>query len=202
MVKLTCTRCGRSYVTKPFRASTSKYCSLPCRNKPDLEAARSRITDRGTHFEVKLTSAVVALLDREDIDLAVPMWCSNGKGYAVRERRRRKERLHRLVLERKLGRKLSRSELVDHKNHNPSDDRRTNLRLATPANNSHNQQARAGRPFKGVRRHYNYWRAYLRFEGKRIDLGGYSSAEEAAYIYDQAALQLFGEFAAFNILDK
>ncbi|MDP9367641.1 MAG: AP2 domain-containing protein [Chloroflexota bacterium] len=35
---------------------------------------------------------------------------------------------------------------------------------------------------------------------QKFNLGTYATAEEAAYVYDQAAVQLFGEFARPNLL--
>ena len=46
------------------------------------------------------------------------------------------------------------------------------------------------------------WESYITFDHHRIALGRYDSRELAAYIRDQAALQLYGQTAKLNILDK
>lgn len=42
------------------------------------------------------------------------------------------------------------------------------------------------------------WRAELQHQGRKISLGAYWIAEEAARAYDAAAIQAFGEFARTN----
>lgn len=92
--------------------------------------------------------------------------------------------------------------LVDHIDGDGLNNRRANLRPATHAQNSANQKrsSRNRSGFKGV--HYYHrtssWRAYIGVGGKQRHLGYFSTAEEAARIYDAAALELFGEFARIN----
>ena len=61
----------------------------------------------------------------------------NSSGYVVRCRNAGTEVLHRALMENKLGRKLSRLEVVHHKNHDRSDNRMANLELMTFA--AHNR---------------------------------------------------------------
>ena len=101
--------------------------------------------------------------------------------------------------------------VVDHRNHDTLDNRRANLRVCTRSENCRNNRGRAHKknPYKGVCHHdhrkYNPnatgdkpWRAYTRIDGRRIWLGYYKTAEEAARAYDLFALKTFGEFAMLN----
>lgn len=91
--------------------------------------------------------------------------------------------------------------LIDHKNNIPSDDRWKNLRLATFSDNSKNRRMRSGTKsgFKGVNlRENGRFRAYLRVNKKRIDLGTFDSAEGAHAAYCEAAKKYHGEFARFK----
>lgn len=94
------------------------------------------------------------------------------------------------------------TKLLDHKNRNTLDYRRENIREATPAQNTWNTGHRKNNTsgFKGVclDKHTGRWYAQLRIGGRRISLGNWDTAEEAAHAYNEAASERFGEFASLN----
>lgn len=94
------------------------------------------------------------------------------------------------------------NELVDHKNHNTLDNRRTNLRVCTKADNVHNQRSQQGcsSKYKGVYWHKgnSLWMAYIHKGKTNIPLGYFGDEVEAARSYDVAAREYFGEFACLN----
>jgi hypothetical protein len=103
-------------------------------------------------------------------------------------------RLHRFIMGEPLGM------VVDHKNHNPSDNRRENLRVATIPQNVRNANGRKKRKysrFKGVTfvPKANKWKAQIMFQRKCIYLGAFTDEEKAALAYERAAEKYFQEFA-------
>lgn len=92
--------------------------------------------------------------------------------------------------------------LLDHKNRDRADNRFANLREATPSQNATN--ARTPRHntsgFRGVSRDgkSGRWRAEIKHRDIRRYLGSFSTLEEAAIAYDQAAKELSGAFASLN----
>lgn len=93
---------------------------------------------------------------------------------------------------------------VDHRNGNRLDNRIANLRDATRSQNcanmglaSHNTSG-----FNGVSfyRQTGRWQAYIRHGGRRLHLGMFATAEDAAAAYDAAAIRLKGEFARTNAM--
>lgn len=94
--------------------------------------------------------------------------------------------------------------LVDHINGNGLDNRRSNLRLATAFQNLANMAIRPHTSqYKGVsyykhRTSYKKWVAEIRCNRKRVRLGAFESEIEAARAYNEAAKNLFGEFARLN----
>lgn len=93
-----------------------------------------------------------------------------------------------------------RGQIVDHKNRNTLDNRRSNLRFCTHAQNQQNRHCNRGNSlFKGVWREGNRWRAYIGFEGKQIWLGSFDTEEQAALAHDRAARIYHGEFAYLNL---
>jgi len=107
----------------------------------------------------------------------------------------RKIYLHRFIL------KPPRGALADHKNGNGLDNRLANLRVATRGQNNVNRRVNNLTGFRGVEPNEarNRFRAVL-FVGsnKRINLGNFDSAVEAAVAFDKAALARWGEFAWLN----
>lgn len=107
--------------------------------------------------------------------------------------------LHRVVMAPPAG------TLIDHINGDGMDNRRSNLRVCTYAENNRNRRKRKVRAsaYKGVSRSPESakkpWRASIkRPEGKQTHLGCFWTEEEAARAYDDAARELFGEFACPN----
>jgi len=98
----------------------------------------------------------------------------------------------------------------DHISGDRLDNRKKNLRNCTPAQNAQNcKKATRGRssPFKGVSygrflRGTKKWRAEIMHNGTPYFLGCFMTAEEAASAYNAKAIEMFGEFARLNLLDR
>jgi len=101
--------------------------------------------------------------------------------------------LHRLIMD------APDNILVDHIDGNPLNNCRKNLRLAYHRQNSRNQII--NKPvgeYKGVHKTKNSYAAQIQFNQKHYNLGHFSTAEDAARVYDLMAAICFGEFASFN----
>ena len=93
--------------------------------------------------------------------------------------------------------------LVDHRNTDTLDNRRSNLRLATHSQNSCNRRKTSSKTssrFRGVcfDKSRGRWSAHIRFHGKRMRLGRFKNEIDAAKAYDAAALEYHKEFARLN----
>lgn len=109
--------------------------------------------------------------------------------------------LHRFILEAETGTN------IDHRDGDRLNCQRSNLRAATQSQNLQNTRLRTKGTvtgFKGVshipnrKGTPNRYTAKIRWQGKRLQLGWFRTAEEAAYAYDARARELFGEFACLN----
>jgi hypothetical protein len=95
---------------------------------------------------------------------------------------------------------------VDHINHNLLDNRKENLRICTGAENTRNMQRlkRNTSGYKGVSwdKNRKKWTAYIHKNNKQIYLGRYQTKEQAAEIYNEAAIKYHGEFACLNEISQ
>lgn len=176
------------------RNSTSKQLPLPI---------------NGEVFEILLTRGYISIVDAIDADLSKWLWCAevdkSGNAYAIRVEYTKGQkpiirRLHREIIARIIGRKLTNKEQVDHINHNGCDNRRSNLRLATAAQNVQNRKRPKNNTtgYKGVTRARGAFQASIEANGKSIYLGRRKTVEEAYALYCEAAKELHGEFASFD----
>lgn len=146
--------------------------------------------------EVKLDRGNVAFVDDEDYEiLKQHVWWTDPQRntcYAGANIDGRNQRMHRVIM----GYPATQ---VDHRDGNGLNNQRSNLRLATHSQNQHNAGLRKDNSsgYKGVYRvtgASNLWGVQV----KRIYLGTFPSAEQAARAYDAKAVELYGEFARLN----
>lgn len=164
----------------------------------------------GEHAWVSLTRGHVAFVDAVYADV-VGQWnwkaIFDGRNwYAARnhyERINGKKhaltiRMHRIVLP------VPNGWLVDHTNRNTLDNRRRNLRAATPAANATNTRPHPNTTsqYRGVSRAGTKWRALITDRGIQKYLGIFDTEEDAARAYDNIAKALHGQFATLNFLDE
>lgn len=144
-------------------------------------------------------SEKVALVDDEDFSsMSQYKWRINNRGYVVHSLRSHERGnpnlcdplpLHRAVMRSERGR------IVDHKNGNRLDNRRSNLRFATNAENIRNQPSAAGVTFHRGRQK---WQAAIQFEKRSIYLGVFTDRNDAVAARRAAEIKYFGEFAAIR----
>lgn len=158
--------------------------------------------------EIPLTQGFTAIVDDEDYEaISQHRWFAHVHQTSVYAYRNIKlgngkftlQAMHRLVLERAAGQPLPRRMHVDHINRNGIDNRRGNLRLATPTQNQANQRKRqhTRSRFKGVAWNQGKWRVFAGGEY----CGSFTDEIEAARAYDAAASRKWGEFASLNFAD-
>jgi hypothetical protein len=90
--------------------------------------------------------------------------------------------------------------IIDHKDHNPLNNRIENLRASTMAQNRANSFVRSDNALgiKGVSAARNRFMAKIGHRGKLLYLGTFDTTDEAIAAYKEAAAKLFGEFARWD----
>jgi hypothetical protein len=154
---------------------------------------------------IELTKGYTAIIDDEDADLAEFRWnaqvCPDGRVYARRTLAgsiRKGVLMHRVILSRKLGIELNRSQEVDHRDGNGLRNVRSNLRLATTTQNQRNRglQRNNTTGVTGVYWHNqnSKWSVNIAINGKRKYLGSFNDFDEAVATRREAEVKYFGEF--------
>jgi hypothetical protein len=151
---------------------------------------------------IPLTRGLSTVVDAADAALGEVRWCVLGGGprqrYAARKERAGAPTIlmHRVIVG------AARGQQVDHINGDTLDNRRANLRIATHAENQRNR-ARSRNSlsgYKGVSPPANgkRWTATIHAGDRRVHLGSFDTAEDAARAYDKAAREMHGDFARLN----
>lgn len=143
-----------------------------------------------------------AIIDDEDFDLVSKYkWIVDNRnrvqtGIYV-DGRNKTLRMHRLITHTQNPKII-----IDHKNHNTLDNRKSNLRICEARHNCYNRYKITKvctSKYKGVSKASpNRFKARINYYGKQILLGYYLTELQAAIAYDNKAKELFGEFAHLN----
>lgn len=215
----TCQQCGKELVRCATKLSTErnyespshfalrKFCSRTCSFAFESATRRTdpeRETIAGARW-IPLGHGRHALVDAGDFDrVSVHTWsdvrASDTLFYAIRKVDYRTIWLHRFIMD------APDDVEVDHRNRDGLDCRRENLRFATHAQNMRNRKLsslnKSG--FRGVSwaKLKQRWLARIVVDGRVLHIGHYRDSHEAALMYDKAAREHFGEFAALNHPDE
>jgi len=164
--------------------------------------------EKNKMMKILLGSGKYTIVDDVDYDwLNQYMWKLDGYGYVINATYRSElcntpcspiSSMSRMILELEYGDKRQ----ADHINHNILDNRRSNLRVATIAENQHNQKIRSGgtSQYKGVywNKRNKKWHVKIKINNKAKYLGQFSKEKYAAQAYNLAAKRYFGNFAYLN----
>lgn len=145
-----------------------------------------------------------AMVDDEDYEyLNQFKWSQDWHGYAQRHIVRSDGTKGTIQMHKDLI-PVSKGMVRDHIDGNRLNNTRSNLRVCTQKQNSYNRtkHLRNTTGYKGVSLVANStsFRAYIKVNYKQINLGCYSTVEEAAAAYNYAAIDYYGEFARLNEL--
>lgn len=132
--------------------------------------------------------AIIDIADRHLVEGR--NWIDNGNGYALTGMNGSLVYLHKLI--------RPDLEVVDHKNRDKLDNRRSNLRDGSGGLNGHNKTAWGASDFLGVWWNKGRWTAQISKNGIAYSLGRFSTEVEAARAYDRKALELWGSDANLN----
>lgn len=119
-------------------------------------------------------------------------WQINSQGYPEATLNKRRVKIHRYILD--LLEFKGYSEVVDHINRDPRDNRRENLRIVTQAENCNNSSIKSTNTsgYKNIffQKDINKWRVYKTYRGKRYEGGCFDNLYEAIVARDNLLLLL------------
>jgi len=196
--------CERLYCAKGY----CKYHWQQFKNK-------GYIPERGTHdpnelviegnickiklYNIKSKVIAEAIIDAEDIDkIKKKKWGMAESGHVRAKQDNKPLFLHHVILGRP-----PKGLIIDHKNMNPLDNRKCNLRVCNHSQNHCNSYKSWGSSsYKGVtwNKGRSKWYAHITKNYKLIHLGVFFFEVDAAKAYNEAAKKLHGEYVRLNII--
>lgn len=144
------------------------------------------------------------LFDLEDYETIKEYCWHESKGYVQTNLPGDKEiYIHRLIMKDHI---TNSNQVIDHIDRDPMNNRKDNLRVATQRDNARNRSAGKNNVFGvvGIRwvDRVKKWRALIMVDRKNINLGYYSSFDDAVRARLRGELRYYGEFAPQKHLCK
>ena len=96
--------------------------------------------------------------------------------------------MHRIIMNAPKGM------FVDHINHNCLDNRKSNLRIVTPRQNSMNRKPKSKHHGVTWHRQIHKWRVQISVDGKKTGLGCYADIDDAIEARKRAEIKYYGEY--------
>lgn len=188
-----CPQCG-----KPFTHYRRTFCSMACWRAWNASKTND-IHINGDAAYIQLSNGMVAIVDAVDVPrIRSRRWSasrSRNQWYVVSGKGGGLTYLHRIIIGAEDGQK------VDHRDRDGLNNRRSNLRIATPSQNGRNRIVPRGvSGYRGVSwvRRRRKWQASLKRDGRRIYGGQFTDVVEAAKAYNELAKSIDGENAILN----
>lgn len=153
--------------------SHKDYAEIVLYNKETLEVARTKI-------------------DLEDVERVKNIKWSLNNGYVECSNRKNRVKLHRLLMN------ITDDVLIDHKDLNPLNNQKENLRICTISQNGMNRD-KPNNNTSGVRgihfdKSRNKWMAHIRVNGENKWLGRFDKKDDAIKARQEAEIKYFGDF--------
>ena len=205
MDKKYCSHCGRILDSKACRKGLcSKHYLQQLKYGEFLDNSPYNTNDPNDIIEYQDYAEVVlrdvsgyeiarVKIDLEDISLISQYkWSLHHNMYSIARIDGHKIQMHRLIMN------TENNVVVDHINHDGLDNRKSNLRICTTAQNEWNarKSTRNTSGVKGVNfdKSRQKWRARISCNGQRFELGFFNTKEEAIQARYEAEDKLHGEF--------
>lgn len=191
---------GYFYSKKVF--NKRKFCSISCGAKNSrLEQYKdtNKYIKNGKICKLFISNKVYTVFDSEDFyKIKKYKWKPHAEGYICSDFMINGKRNH-LMLHRLIMNLYSKSKLfVDHINGIKTDNRKSNLRIVTPQQNTLNSKINKNNK-SGTRgvwwsEHQKRWITQISFKKKRFHLGTFKNKKDAIKKYKTEAKKLFGEY--------
>ena len=190
-------KCGNKVIVRGSYLNNGHVISCGCYNRELINKLHRKYNEYniiGNYIIGYTSKGEEFYFDLEDYD-KVKNYCwdvdSVTKYVRTRLKTGQKISMHKLL--------FPEAEIIDHKNRNRQDNRKSNLRLCTSRENMMNKSVYKNNTsgLIGVRWHKQHkkWCSEIGFDNRRIHLGYYDDKEDAIHARLEAEVKYYGEFA-------